>query len=236
MKKAIMAVTGAGLIAAISLMLFIARNEDWALGGANKHPTQEAALPRTTVTYTVEKNGVTKTVEAIKGGEFPLPLPAEQPPDYDPGDRDWDGDPQTWAQLIPFIRDAFQAQRDASLYANRERSEELKGNLANYFSTSSGILQKKRNTIDMEMQSALTGYGRSESVITKMDFKGISVQDNQATAVVDIYSHTSWKDFKTNKDDGGGDNAEQHTVTLEQENDQWLITKDLWVFLPGYGP
>ncbi len=225
MKKVKVAVAAAGLIAAMSFMFFMAQSADWAISGVNKHPTKK--------TFTVEKNGVTKTIEGRK--ELP-PISSEQPPPYDPNDREWVGDPQTWAQLQQFIRDAFQAGRDAVLYVNRGRSEELKSRLDNYFSASTGELSRRRSVIDMEIQQTPAGYGRSENIITKMDFKGISVQDNQATAVVDIYSHICYKDFNKNRDDGCGDNAEQHTVTLELENNKWLITRDLWVFMPGYGP
>lgn len=224
MKKVTMAVTAAGLIAAVAFSFFLARNAGWALSGVNEHPT--------TRTYTIEKNGVTKTVEARK--EL-LHISGERPPDYDPSDREWVGEPQIWAQLKQVTREALQAQRDATLYVNRGRSAVSKENLANYYSADSGQLQLAQHEIDMTF-AAPDDTGWSERTITKMDFKGISVQDNKATVVVDIWIHVADKDFKANRDLNSFENAEQHTVTLEMKNNKWMITKDLWVFLPGYGP
>ena len=91
-------------------------------------------------------------------------------------------DPQTWEQLEQIVHDAFQAERDALLYENRGRSQELKDNLGKYFSTASGELQKRQHTIDVEIQSAPAGVSRSDSTITKMDYKGIFVQGDIAQA------------------------------------------------------
>ena len=224
MRKIIITLIATFLAGALALTLFLIHHADSAASDTYQQNIK---------VFTVKKNGQTFTVE---GRKDTANIPAEAPPKYDPSDREWAGDPKIWEQLMQVVHDAFQAERDTLLYENRGRSQELKDNLNRYFSAASGELQKRQHTIDVEIQSAAAGVGRSESTITKMDYKGISVQGDKATVVVDIYSETYYQDYNNNRDEGGGSNAEQHTVTLELDNSKWLITKDLWVFLPGYEP
>ncbi|MHB8968646.1 MAG: hypothetical protein ACYC5A_06675 [Thermoleophilia bacterium] len=182
--------------------------------------------------FTVQKNGETATIVGRKDTASTVD---RKPPAYEPSEREWTGDAKTWAQIEQVIREGFQAKRDATLYENRGRIAEKNENLADYYSDKSGELQRVQNFT--ELHHPAPGIGRAESVITKMDFKGISVQDTMATVVVDVWSHVSDKDFNTNQKLGPDiDTAKQHTVTLELVDNRWLISEDLWVHMPGYEP
>ncbi|MHB1390021.1 MAG: hypothetical protein ACYCXF_02150 [Thermoleophilia bacterium] len=216
-KKTIIAITAIGLVGALAFTVFVARNPGNALSDAYKK------------TITMEKEGKTFTIEGRKDTAAPTPQNA---PKYDPNYNQWIGDPQAWAQIKQIVGDAMRTEREVMISTNLG-SQEYKKKLRDYYSGEE--LQKREDWIKGELKAVSQGSRTTGAGISKMDFRGISIQGNQATAVVDVWSWAQYQDDKTGHT-SNPKNGEQYTITLAQNNNQWIITKELAVFIPGYEP
>lgn len=166
------------------------------------------------------------------------------PPSYDPGQREWKGSVQDQQEIKRVVREAFQAERDAMREDNRGRGAEFKNKLAGYFSPKHGELNKRQGYIENNNQmSDSSGITIADSGISKLDFKGVSIDGTSAVVVVDEWA---WARYKQAANNGNSSqsaippteakNARQHNLELELEGGSWKITSDKWVFVPGTEP
>ncbi|HEY3374236.1 MAG TPA: hypothetical protein VGK02_04130 [Candidatus Aquicultor sp.] len=185
--------------------------------------------------FTISKPGIgTLQIEGRKDTAVP---DDPNPLIYDPNPREWAGDDDQISVIENAIREALQTERDAVKYANKNKAMEFKQNvLAKHFSAKTKELKKRQDYIDTNnSMSDNSGIVVADSKITKVEFKGVSVNGNKATAVVDVWTQTRYENSK-NAMIAEPANARQHTIELEQENGNWLIVSDNWVFIPGYEP
>ncbi|MCL4310326.1 MAG: hypothetical protein M0Z32_01720 [Actinomycetota bacterium] len=220
-KKSLISITVIALIGGLAFIYYVAREPGNALSG-------DASRDTYTNTFTIQKKGKTYTIEGRKDTTVPTPTDAHN---YDPNYNQWIGDPQTWAELKQVVGNALRTEREVMIYTNLD-SQDYQNKLKQYFSGDE--LQKREEWINGEKQ----GEAKVRTIgagISKMDYKGISVDGSQATVVVDVWSWAKYQDVKSGKIMNPS-NARQHAITLTQNNDQWIITKDRWDFIPGYEP
>jgi len=217
----------AGILAILAAILgsslfFISRPKEGIAAGSKK-------------VFTVTKPGMgTFQVEGRKDTVVP---DDQNPLVYDPKQRGWSGDKTQIEAIKKVIGDALQAELDAVKDVNRGKASEFKQKkLPQYFSAKTNELKKRQGYIDKNnTMSDDSGIVVADSAVTKMDFKGVSVNGSQATAVVDVWTRTRYENTK-NAIVSEPANARQHIIELEQENGNWLIVSDKWVFIPGYEP
>ena len=220
-KKAIISITAVALIGGLLAFYFIAHKPSNALSDASGDTYQNK-------TFIIKKDGKTYTVEGRK--DTAVAAPADKPLPYDPNYNQWSGDPQTWAQLIQIVSDALRTEREVMIYTNLD-SQDYQNKLRRYYSGDE--LQKREEWINGEKTAVSRGGRTIGAGISKTDFKGITVQGNQATAVVDVWS---WAKYQDEHGTANPANARQYTITLTQNNNQWIISKEGAVFIPGYEP
>ena len=185
--------------------------------------------------FTVTKPGMgTFQIEGRKDTAVP---DDPNPLVYDPKQRKWIGDNTQIKAIENVVEGALQTELDAMKYINRGRASEFKQKkLPQYFSAKTNELKKRQGYIDTNnAMSDSSGIIVADSTVTKMDFKGVSINGSKATAVVDVWTRTRYEDTKKPIISEPA-NARQHTIELEQENGNWLIVSDRWLFIPGYEP
>jgi hypothetical protein len=116
------------------------------------------------------------------------------------------------------------------IYTNLD-SQDYHNKLSQYYSGDE--LQKREGWINGEKNAVSHGSRTIGAGVSKLDFKGITVQGNQATVVVDAWI---WAKYQDGHGTMNPQNACQYTIILTQNNNQWIISRELWVFIPGYEP
>jgi hypothetical protein len=86
-----------------------------------------------------------------------------------------------------------------------------------------------------------SGITIADSGISKLDFKGISVDGTSAVVVVDEWAWAKYKRANNNKNSNAiqpteAKNARQHNLVLDIEDGKWKILSDKWVYVPGTEP
>lgn len=166
------------------------------------------------------------------------------PPSYDPEQREWKGSVSEQQEIKRVVREAFQAERDAMREDNRGSGVEFKNKFGGYFSSKHGELNKRQGYIENNNRMTdSSGISIADSGISKLDFKGISIDGTNAVVVVDEWAWTRYKQVasKGNASQSGippteAKNARQHNLELALEDGGWKITSDQWVFVPGTEP
>ncbi len=122
---------------------------------------------------------------------------------------------------------------------NMESLEAMKAQYAEIYSDAKGDLTKHLGFIDANA-ALLTedGYEQKELSLTRFEVKGIDVQGDQATAVVEEESlgvRARVRDQPT-PDTLTIKSGRQIKFYLVRQGGAWLILGESWAFLPGMGP
>lgn len=144
------------------------------------------------------------------------------------------------AVIDALLRSSVELEYAAMLTANRGvRVEAIKQEYASIYSDEKGDLTKHLGYIDLNAELLdQDGYAQKELRLTRFEVKGIEVQGDQATAVVEEESlgvRALVRDQPT-PDTLTIRSGRQIKFYLVRQGHAWMILGENWAFLPGMEP